>query len=294
MQERDRGEHSRKRKYLAHAFALKTVVEMEPVIRANAMNLIARIEDFIDDMAGHTGGSSETFNVRAWLNYFTLDVIGDMAFGLPMGFLRAGSDAKPAQSPSGTEYTVPSMIKALHHGVRYSIVLAQITSLRLHGLIGALIGCSRYLSTRLGATDSANFENISLLQLQRRLDKGAPTDRPSRDFIGHIIADKAGTARDLPFGEMVAESVVMMNAGSDTTAAALTNTVFYLLSNPACLQKLREELQTADPAGQLHNDTVVKYEMQLEREEQELDVFERFNANPGALPVRIARTKELY
>lgn len=56
VQERDRGEHSRKRKYLAHAFALKTVVEMEPVIRANAMNLIARIEDFIADMAGHTGG----------------------------------------------------------------------------------------------------------------------------------------------------------------------------------------------------------------------------------------------
>jgi benzoate 4-monooxygenase len=81
VQERDRGEHSRKRKCLAHAFALKTVVEMEPVIRANAMNLIARTEDFIDDMAGHTGGSSETFNVRAWLNYFTLDVIGGPALG---------------------------------------------------------------------------------------------------------------------------------------------------------------------------------------------------------------------
>jgi hypothetical protein len=34
---------------------------------------------------------------------------------------------------------------------------------------------------------------------------------------------------------------------------------------------------------------VLRYEMQLEREGQELDVFERFNANPGALPVKIAR-----
>ncbi|BCS22224.1 uncharacterized protein APUU_30449S [Aspergillus puulaauensis] len=92
---------------------------MKPVIRANAMNLIANTEDFVDT-AGRTGDSSDegkTFNVRVWLNYFTLDVIGDKAFDLPMGFLRAGSDAKPAQLPSGKEYTVPSMIIALYHGV---------------------------------------------------------------------------------------------------------------------------------------------------------------------------------
>lgn len=36
-----------------------------------------------------------------------------------------------------------------------------------------------------------------------------------------------------------------MDAGSDTTAIALTHVMFYILRNPASLQRLREELDTA-------------------------------------------------
>lgn len=47
------------------------------------------------------------------------------------------------------------------------------------------------------------------------------------------------------------EAQQMIGAGVETVAWALTTTVFYLVSNPACLEKLRAELITAipDPAS---------------------------------------------
>ncbi|RFU30275.1 hypothetical protein B7463_g6068, partial [Scytalidium lignicola] len=256
VQERDRGEHARKRKYLSNAFALANVVDMESVIRANLQNLLNRIDTFIDSTSKVDGSTVEKFNIRQWLNYFTLDVIGDMAFGLPMGFLEAGSDTKTAEDQSGKKYQVSSTTKALHRGVRYSITLGQVASHRLNKLLKSLARCSMLLYSSTGAKDSDDFENISLHQLRNRLSKGPPA-RTSGDFIGKILADKEGNDRVLPLGEMVAEAVVMMNAGSDTTAAALTNTIYFLLSNPQCANELRMELENVIPAN--HDGGIVEY-----------------------------------
>ncbi|CAI6093011.1 unnamed protein product [Clonostachys chloroleuca] len=259
VQVRDREEHSRKRKYLAHTFALKTVVDMEPVIRDNAEGLIRAIDAFIDEMDTKPLAENRhpsVFNIRKWFNYFTLDVIGDMAFGLPMGFLSAASDTATAIDSSGKSYTIQSTIQALHKGIRYSITIGQITSTGLHKFLGSAIRCSPLLHSRLGAKAGDDFENISKRQLRERLAKGPPKRRFG-DFMGKILEDKEGRPRSLPFGEVLAESVVVLAAGSDTTAAALTNTTYFLLSNPSCLQKLRQELASTVPKG--HNG-LVEYE----------------------------------
>ncbi|KAF4964570.1 hypothetical protein FSARC_7529 [Fusarium sarcochroum] len=86
-----------------------------------------------------------------------------------------------------------------------------------------------------------NFDNVCMNQLQRRLESGSP-DRPQSDFMSKIIADRDGKERMIPFQQLMAESVVFMNAGSETTAAALSSTLYYLISNPKCLNKLRAEV----------------------------------------------------
>ncbi|KAJ4263897.1 hypothetical protein NW762_005934 [Fusarium torreyae] len=45
-------------------------------------------------------------------------------------------------------------------------------------------------------------------------------------------------------GELVAEIYIMMNAGSDTTAIAMNNVMYWLLENPNCMANLREEVDT--------------------------------------------------
>ena len=62
------------------------------------------------------------------------------------------------------------------------------------------------------------------------------------DFFTVLMGDKNGTPHNLEWGEIVAEINIMMNAGHDTTAIALRNALFFLLKNPKCLAKLREEL----------------------------------------------------
>ncbi|KAL4980138.1 cytochrome P450 [Aspergillus desertorum] len=57
-----------------------------------------------------------------------------------------------------------------------------------------------------------------------------------------MMEDKKGAPHNLEMGEIVAEINIMMNAGSDTTAIALRNVLFFLLENPRCMARLREEI----------------------------------------------------
>lgn len=190
------------------------------------------------------------------LNYFTLDVIGDMGFGLPMGFLQSGTDTKAAQTQSGKVYVVDSTIEALHQGVRYSLTVAQTRSLFLNRLVKQMVSRLAPLASASGSKASLDFENICVHQLRNRMDIGAPP-RPSGDFMGFVLGERppksdAGTgageraptrAHNTPtFRKLVADASMMMNAGSDTTAAGLSSTIYFLLANPPCLAKLRTEL----------------------------------------------------
>jgi benzoate 4-monooxygenase len=50
--------------------------------------------------------------------------------------------------------------------------------------------------------------------------------------------------------EIIAESGVMLNAGNDTTQTSLTNTMYFLASQPQTQQKLRQALHEALPQDQ--------------------------------------------
>ncbi|KAF4627185.1 hypothetical protein G7Y89_g10969 [Cudoniella acicularis] len=56
------------------------------------------------------------------------------------------------------------------------------------------------------------------------------------------MIDKWGSRRHLDRGEIEAEVNVMTSAGSDTTAIALTDVLYYLIKNPCKLARLHEEL----------------------------------------------------
>ncbi|KAL2421477.1 Cytochrome P450 monooxygenase [Exophiala dermatitidis] len=220
VQFRDRGEHSDRRKAIANAFAAKTVVEMESVIRDKALQLVKKMDDLVNK--ANTSGRKEALNLRLWLNYFTLDVIGDTAFSDPMGFLERRSDATDAESQAATSYRISSTIDTLHRGW--------------------------------------TLKTFCVRKLRRRLRNGA-LSRPSGDFMNFVLADRISSAgkeededktaaSDSEFRSLVADSVMMMNAGSDTTAAALTSTILFLLQNPKALARLREEVSPFAPPGE--------------------------------------------
>ncbi|CCT74692.1 related to benzoate 4-monooxygenase cytochrome P450 [Fusarium fujikuroi IMI 58289] len=247
----DHGDHSRRRKYLANSFALKTVTDMEPAIRQNLQRLI----DYLDEITTQSI-TSQTLDIRRWFNYFTLDVIGDMAFGLPMGFLAGRCDTTRVKSPAGHEYCILSTIDALHRGTRLSTTLAQLSSIRCVKVIKRLCNSTNWLKQSTGAQGIKDFDNVCISQLNGRLDNGSP-DRPQRDFMNKILKDREGGTRELSFQRLLAESIVFMNAGSETTAAALSSTLYFLLSNPKCFEKLRTEI---DARLEPNHDGIVSYD----------------------------------
>jgi benzoate 4-monooxygenase len=54
----------------------------------------------------------------------------------------------------------------------------------------------------------------------------------------------------LPFWEVVQEAIVFLSAGSDTTASAMTNTLYLLIKHPDVLKKVQEKLVSVMPPSE--------------------------------------------
>ena len=67
------------------------------------------------------------------------------------------------------------------------------------------------------------------------------------DLCSKLLTNSKGEDLSLSADEILAECSVMMNTGTDTTTAALTNTLCLLYEHPDILAKLRQELDGAAP-----------------------------------------------
>lgn len=162
-----------------------------------------------------------------------------MAYGSPLGFLEQGHDKFRAETANGQVYCVKSTIDTLHRGTRFSVTLAQFLSTTTVLALKSVLSRTTSVHALPNAESADDFTNIARYQLHKvtnttlsvdsnceldadyykRLDIGEP-NRRSRDFMSGILSTKGGDKRDISRAELVAESVVFLNAGSDTTAAA--------------------------------------------------------------------------
>lgn len=218
---RVKAEHQAKRKALAHIFAQKTIAGLEPIISEAVGNLIEQID--------RKAVSGDALNIRRYLNYFTIDVFSDLLFGEPLGCLVRGNDMVKAETPTGRIYDVP-FIKTLHDSTIAGTVL---------GMEAPLLPITKKLFAwhpyKRAGTD---YENVVYHNAKKRLRDPDAED----DIFSKLLVNSKGENMNLSAGEILAECSVMMNAGTDTTTAALTNTVYLLWKHPKVLAKLRAEL----------------------------------------------------
>ena len=78
----DHDNHARQRKALSYGFSKKALWEQESIVQAFIDKLIKNIDRYAQ--------SGEVFNIVAWYNYLTFDVIGDLSFGESFGCLDQG------------------------------------------------------------------------------------------------------------------------------------------------------------------------------------------------------------
>jgi cytochrome P450 len=161
--------------------------------------------------------------------YFALDVISDIAFGQPFGFLDTDSDVhdyiktQEALLPIFEWFsTLPSLERLTRIGWISRLVMPKPTDKK--GL-GKLMGVA---------------ENI----VNRRYESATGVD-PKSDMLGSFIR------HGLPQEQAKIELVLQIMAGSDTTVATLRMTVLFVITSPSTLEKLLAELDAAEKAGKL-------------------------------------------
>lgn len=220
---RDKAEHQSKRKKFAHVFAQKTILGLEH----NVKEMVQVLNNEVDKRVV----SGETINMRRYLNYFTIDLISKLLYGETLGCMPRGNDVVTAETKDGKIYET-TLIDALHLSMSIN------TSL---GMEPGLLPITRKLfANHPYRKAGGRFEDIVYHHTMKRLRSEEAGD----DFFSKLLVNSKGEELNLEMGEILAESGVILNAGSDTTTSALTSTLFLIFKHPHVLKRLREELDT--------------------------------------------------
>ncbi|OLN86894.1 Pisatin demethylase 13 [Colletotrichum chlorophyti] len=181
---------------------------------------IASFIDLIDRKYISTPAEFRPMDMASKSTYFALDVISELGFGTPYGFLKEDRDMY--QYVSTKDAFFPVMITM--GNVPWLATLMHTWPLNL--------GLPK-------SGDSAGFG--ALMGFAKTFVDGrlAPDTKPGRDMIQSFI--NAGLTRE----ELTQEVYVETIAGSDTTATAIRMILLSLLSNPSAFAALREEIDTA-------------------------------------------------
>lgn len=220
-------DHSRMRKLLAHAFSERALREQESLITSYIDLLISNLHDQI------RGPTQGTVNLVKWYNFTTFDIIGDLSFGESFHCLESG------------EYHpwIAVIFKAIRfgtilHAARHYPPLTEMLALLLPSHL---------------AEQRKKRSIFNKTKVDTRLKLGTSVDRP--DFMSYVL--RYNDERGMTVPEIHSNSIILITAGSETTATFLCGVTYHLLRNHEPYQKLLEEVRTSFESEDEINSTTV-------------------------------------
>ncbi|KAM5362190.1 hypothetical protein ACJA88_014140 [Fusarium oxysporum] len=220
---RDPRQHDRAKARVAPAYSGRDTPNLEGAVDQQINSLISLIRrKYLSEPAS---GLIRTLPLLNVLSYFTLDVISKVALGTEFGCCTSDSD--PYRFYEGLDEHMPLM--ALTSDVPWiRAVMYSTTFLKYFG--------PRETDTHgIGPLMKVTNDNVRQRYSQDQTEK---TDMLS-SFKVHGLSE----------GNAQSETLFMFVAGSDTTAAAIRVTLFYLMSCPRVYRKLKEEIRGAVREG---------------------------------------------
>jgi len=204
-------DHARMRRLLTHCFSDKALRDQESIVMEYINLLITKLTE--------KSNLGIPCDMTAYYNYTTFDILGDLAYGEPFGALEQ---------------------QGLH-----PFIETLLGTLKLFGKVGA-IGLTPVLSqlfiliarvTDAGSWERRKFHKHATDLVARRMSK--QTDK--QDFFSHII--RHNNDRGLSLVELEANTEILVAAGSETSATALSAMTYHLLRNPDCLTRVQSEVR---------------------------------------------------
>ncbi|KAF2662958.1 putative benzoate 4-monooxygenase [Lophiostoma macrostomum CBS 122681] len=232
---RDRAEHTRKRKTVAHTFSAKSVGQFEQYIHHNLEELC---KQWNKRAASVSEGQYYDMDALHWFNYLAFDVIGDLAFGAPFGMLKEGRDFAEVRLKPDAPPTVAPAIEVLNRRGEVSGTLGCLPQLKPY----AKYLPDPFFSNGIKAVE--NLAGIAIARVNARLEKSS--DRV--DLLARLMEGRDESDAKLGHEELTAEALTQLIAGSDTTSNTSCALLYHCLKNPHVVEKLQKELDAAIPS----------------------------------------------
>ncbi|KAF7192036.1 Cytochrome P450 monooxygenase [Pseudocercospora fuligena] len=234
----DHSVHAHFRKLIAGPYSFTHVKKMEPLVDA-------RIKAWISKLDHNFASTGQEFDFAPWAVYMAYDVISEVGFGAPVGFVEAGKD-------------VEGLIQGFHDGLPAFGVMSRLWPLT-YALKNTWFG-ERYMVAKpednSGIGMLMRFRDKLLAERRRDLEEGKAIGRidllqtfiDARDDDGHPLGDDY----------IKAEILLVLLAGADTTGTAFQSFMHHVLSNSDIHKRLLGEIFTATKQG--HVSEMPQYE----------------------------------
>ena len=211
-------DHPRLRRLLKPVFSDKALREQEPLIQANIDLLISKLRE----RAGSSTvdpSTTDVVDISTWLNWATFDLIGDLAFGETFGCLARGS---------------------YHPWV--ALIFASVKAVTIAGAIKQFPWLDRLWQILIGGVWMRAMRQHQQLVIEK-VDKRLARKTERKDFTEFILNYQNTNDEKMSKGEMYSNLSLLIMAGSDTSATALSGTLYHLARNQHVLRPLQTEIR---------------------------------------------------
>lgn len=243
---RDRIEHTRKRKIVAHAFSPAAVTAFEIHMASNLRRWVTQLDSICQSRSEN--GYAE-INMMPWCTFIAFDIIGDLAFGAPFGMVNKGKDECEAQIEPGGPITYVSGAETLNRRGQVSSTLGLLLPLRPY---------AKYLPDPFftkGLEAVRGLHGIAVAAVAKRLngeDKGQAIPSRRNDILDMLVRSKGPDGNPIGEEELISETLTQLIAGSDTVSNTACAIVYWTLHGERAapgtiLPKLHAELDAAIP-----------------------------------------------
>ncbi|GJJ15316.1 hypothetical protein Clacol_009592 [Clathrus columnatus] len=191
----------------------------EPSVTSKALRVYReviqnRIQQLVSLLSQH---QQEDINLSTWFSYFSFDVMGDLAFNGQFDVMRSGS------------MDFLNNLKGIKKALFIQDYMMVFTWLREY----IPLVPQKYMKAALW------LRHFSTEAVLRRMQEGSKT----KDFYYHLLnEEKLDQGSVLPLRVLIREAMLIIPAGYDSVANAISHTFFHLLTNPVYFERLRDEV----------------------------------------------------
>jgi cytochrome P450 len=217
--ERSESIHSAQRRLVASTYSMSSLKDLQQYVDTTILKFMSCLEERMN----------QEIDLGMWLQLFAFDVIGEVTFSKPFRFLAAGMD--------------DGSFAQIESALRSAAWIGQVPWLYwVHDRLSPWIGNHLGITARNGS-----LRQFAVREVADRIDRGSER----RDILGKLMDVQVKKPEEMNENAIVSMASSNIFAGSDTTAISMRAIMHFLLKNPASMQRLLAEIDTAWETGYL-------------------------------------------